>query len=669
MKLDHIQSTDDLLAFLDERGIQPVTYDADKFAIDDVHFMRIHIVDELNTSIMERFKRNIGDELYVNYQLIASDNLDKIAIQRGYGIPYRVLYDKNKKYAKDTKRSLIKKFNALKFNDGDFNPTFDNLFSVSEVVDKFYSEYTDVRDKLADIIGEDDVVHSHVLLDRLIFIYFLQARGILDDKFLTKLYINMKEGEDYYRDYLYPLFFELFNKEPSIRDPYIENKFPGIPYLNGGLFSPHGMELDGLDIPNDVWKEIFDLLDGYEWIVEEDKSDSTAITPSILGHIYEKSIQQKITGSFYTPVEITEYISTNTIIPLITEKVNRKFGTEYDDVERELLSKSEHDEEEISQISYLYFNVLRNVTICDPACGSGAFLIAAEYVLFDLYKKCIQILLFKSEFKEERNRLGNAPEYIMKRDIITRNLYGVDIQEGSVEIAKLRLWLSMISEMNDPNGIEPLPNIDYNIRAGNSLVGYTKMPSRENGIMRFFDRNKTLLDELKEKRNEYRMERSSEKSKEIKEYIDEKIVPLRKELNKMLCNELNLTVTETLSLNGSEDELLDLIQALNDKAVITKFKINCNSPNELNPDVIRNVDGMTCYTSRKSGEVSSIYPTSSFNWVRYNRSGSLVRLIRSMISDWTAVQDVEIEKKMAVNDLETLKPFHWVIEFYEVFNK
>jgi hypothetical protein len=359
-----------------------------------------------------------------------------------------------------------------------------------------------------------------------------------------------------------------------------------------------------------------------------------------LGHIYEKSVNQKETGSFYTPVEITEHMSKNTIIPMITEKVNAAFGAEYRDVERELLSKSDHDEDDVARISHLYFEVLRNLTVCDPACGSGAFLIAAEYVLFDLYKRCIQILLFKHDFKEERDRLGNSPEYVMKRDIITRNLYGVDIQEGSVEIAKLRLWLSMISEMNDPEGIEPLPNIDYNIRTGNSLVGYTKMPAQEGGIMRFFDRNKTLLDELKEKRNEYRRERSSEKSKEIKDYIDEKIVPLRKELNEMLCNEKNLPVTITIARDGTEDALLDRLQAINDESTITKFKINCRRPNDLDPDIIRNVDGMTCYTSRKSGEVSSVYPTSSFNWVRYNRSGALVQLLRSVVSDWEAVHDV-----------------------------
>ena len=677
MEIKKIGSLEEVNTFLGERGLQPESYDAFLFKIDKTHFLRLKLLPKVDAKTASEMRKNFGSEMHLSYQLLINKNFDTFIFIRGYGRPPRVVFNKKKRYPKDTKKSLLKKFNGLKYEDSDHNSTFDALFSVREVVDKFYREYRGVREKLAVIIGEKDGdMYAQVLLDRVIFIYFLQAKKIIPNNYLTKLFYEKEDSENYYRDYLFPLFFELFNKEEELREREIEQRFPGIPYLNGGLFSPReGIETNGIEISNEMWKEIFELLNRYEWVVEEDKNDSTAITPSILGHIYEKSVNQKETGSFYTPEEITQYISKNTIVPYLTGKVNEKFKTAYKEINSELLDKNNHTKEEIDQVGYLYFNWLKKITICDPACGSGAFLIAAEYLLFELYKKCVQILLFKPFFKKERERLGDCPEYVMKRDIITNNLYGVDIQEGSVEIAKLRLWLSMISEMSEKaSEIEPLPNIDYNLMSGNSLIGYTQFPKKKQTTITDFDsKHKSKLDELKEMRKEYRTTKSSKRSEEIRAYLQREIKPLRKEMNELFCKELALSTTETLtpSKNLSEEEnkktLLRRLKAINMKSVLTKFKIKCNQPNSFKAEEIKAHKGVTCYVNRKSKVVTSVSNTAAFSWVKYNRGGELSRLIETLVPEWKKVSGIEVTKKLAPEDLEELKPFHWCLEFYEVF--
>ncbi len=319
-----------------------------------------------------------------------------------------------------------------------------------------------------------------------------------------------------------------------------------VPYLNGGLFSPKDIETKNgnVQISDSVWDYVFELLNGYEWVIEEEKGDSTTLTPSILGHIYEKSViaaTQKETGSYYTPEEITTYISKNTIYPYITDKVNKKFGTKYKYIWNELLNKTEHAKEETEHIRYIYFNVLKNLKICDNACGSGAFLIASQQILLPIYWACIKILLNKPLFRVELSKLKKYRNwnYFLKKEIITKNLYGVDIQEGAVEIAKLRLWLSMVSEMElKLEDIEPLPNIDYNLLRGNSLIGYIKLPERWGSTL--FDdpqKIKRLLEERQKLINIYRETCSSTEVEQLGKDIERINKKIREELGEMLLNE------------------------------------------------------------------------------------------------------------------------------------
>jgi len=488
MRFEEIKSKEDLIDFFKKKGFQFQDYDS-LIKIDNSNFMKFEILEVLDNEVCSRkhreFRKTYKSE--IQYVLLADKEFTKFVFLRDYGTPIKFSYDKTKNYARETEGALFKKLNNLNFSEEDFNEPINNLFDIKEIVNKFYSEYRSIKNKLAKAIknlngNEQD--YAQVILDRFIFIYFLETKGILSPFYLSNLYYNKKKKQDFYEDYLKILFFECLNKEQDSnqKDRIInEINFGKIPYLNGGLFSEKKMEINSPNIKVDdkVWDDIFKLLNKYEWVVEEEQGDSTTLTPSILGHIFEKSMTedvQKGTGSYYTPEEITNYISKNTIYPFLQNRLNEKFNGNIKNLYSDLLENDNPSKEDIEKVNYLYEQV-KKLTILDNACGSGAFLIAAQQILFPIYNKCIFLLKGQPFFKEEMKKIikHHSWHYYIKRTIITNNLYGVDIQEGAVDIAKLRLWLSMVSEMNlDLAQIEPLPNIDYNILCGNSLIGFTR---------------------------------------------------------------------------------------------------------------------------------------------------------------------------------------------------
>jgi len=572
MELENVENYEDLVNFFKGRGFDDYNDDPyQEFKVSKLYKIRLKEIDRFPESVAElsRYRtelKRIGGN--VTYYLLYTQDFNKFAFMRQIGDPFKFAYDKDriKKLPTETQLSLLKKLGGLKYKDDLFNETLENLFDVKEIVKKFFNEYKSIIERLGRGITIRDVnpeLYAQILMDRIIFLYFLQTKGVLDEKYLSDNYHGKDKGRNYYRDFLRPLFFEILNNEKHDKNNDIiinEVNFGRLPYLNGGLFREKEFEKEDIEVDDSVWSEVFSLLNRYEWVVEEQKGDSTVLTPAILGHIYEKSViaaTQKETGSYYTPQEITNYISMNTIYPHITDKVNenklylfslkskhkryiktgkldgqlkgafknedvllspsakisqrgensweindetmfygiedvreqlhvywinKKSGTKYRNIYKELLNKKDHSNREIETIRLLYFHVLKKLTVLDNACGSGAFLVAALYVLIPLYRRCINILIEKDKknFGKELEEIQKHQtlEYYIKRIIITNNLYGVDIQEGAVEIAKLRLWLSMVSDV-DKDHVEPLPNIDYNIMCGNSLIGFVEAPSSE----------------------------------------------------------------------------------------------------------------------------------------------------------------------------------------------
>ncbi len=227
------------------------------------------------------------------------------------------------------------------------------------------------------------------------------------------------------------------------------------------------------------------LFESFSWNLNDTpggKDDD--MNPDVLGYIFEKYINQKAFGAYYTRPEITEYLSERTIHKLILDRINIEglpgsFETTHFERVPDLLMNLDAD-----LCKRLLYEVLPNLSLLDPACGSGAFLVAAMKTLIEIYSAIIG----KIEFINDRNlkewlrkvrKDHPSINYFIKKRIITDNLYGVDIMEEATEIARLRLFLALVASAGSVEELEPLPNIDFNIMAGNSLVGLMQIKDED----------------------------------------------------------------------------------------------------------------------------------------------------------------------------------------------
>ena len=399
------------------------------------------------------------------------------------------------------------------------------------------------------------------------FLYFIQKKRFLNgdpDYLPTKLAEMQAAGKNFYRDFLLILFFQGLAQEESEREAAAQQMLGAIPYLNGGLFLPHPIEEqhgEQIAIADAAFERLFQFFDAYTWHLDERPlRQGNEINPDVLGYIFEKYINQKQMGAYYTKEDITGYICRSTILPFLLDKCGvdvRAILTDvepyiYDAVatdeylptetEREYAARRQRYEQikadftagKIATVDDLvtynldlqaltedwlrtladpvtlrrfYFECLSRLTVLDPTCGSGAFLFAAINILEPLYDLALDKMRqivgepltpapsptqagrgeqkplsgVKSEnvvkyldFVDELKRVSQHPNrryYVLKR-IIVDNLYGVDIMDEATEICKLRLFLKMVAQVDDPAHVEPLPDIDFNIRAGNTLVGF-----------------------------------------------------------------------------------------------------------------------------------------------------------------------------------------------------
>ena len=369
-----------------------------------------------------------------------------------------------------------------------------HALDVEIVTKKFYREYSDARLKFVEYIQgigdeKDRRWYASVLLNRLMFIYFLQRKGFVDnadkkfDYLQRKLAESRERGPDrYYSEFLDALFFEGFAKPPERRDPDKAKLIGSVKYLNGGLFLPHAIEekYEGkITVADAAFENILNLFASYSWNLDDTPGgQDDEINPDVLGYIFEKYINQKAFGAYYTKPEITEYLCDQTIHRLILDKVNApdaataaKAGLRHFDSIGDLVIGLD-----APLCRKLLFEVLPGLSILDPACGSGAFLVAAMKTLIDVYVGVVGRIPFVNDgglrdWLAGVRRDHPSEAYFIKRKIITDNLYGVDIMAEGAEIARLRLFLTLVSSARTVDELEPLPNIDFNILHGNSLIG------------------------------------------------------------------------------------------------------------------------------------------------------------------------------------------------------
>ena len=352
------------------------------------------------------------------------------------------------------------------------------------------------------------------LIGRIIFCWFLrEKRSASGHSLMPKELLSFDASstiEDYYHKILEPIFFEVLNKPIKTRkETFINDLFSAIPYLNGGLFSPHEDDFfnynEGKQAINhnivvvpDLWlKSLFEVLETYNFTIDENTSfdEELSIDPEMLGRIFENLLAEinpetgesarKSTGSYYTPRVIVDYMVDESLHLYLHEKTNipeskLRSLISYDLEDDNINPLKDEEKDSIAQ-------ALGAIKILDPACGSGAFPIGAlQKIVFILqqidqngqlwFKKQIQNTPIELRKVIEREFQEKNFDYIRKLGIIRENIYGIDIQPIATEISRLRCFLTLvvderIDDTLENRGIEPLPNLDFKFVTANTLVG------------------------------------------------------------------------------------------------------------------------------------------------------------------------------------------------------
>lgn len=337
-----------------------------------------------------------------------------------------------------------------------------------EFFDGYRKQYKDFLRELPDNKQNRDYVKK--LLGRIVFLHFLQKKGWMgvpasnhgweggDKNYLAHLIERYENNDRLLSDVLEPLFFNTLNekRDNNIADDILGDNIK-IPYLNGGLFEKDNIDKLDIDFPYSYFKELMEFFSQYNFTIDENDPDDSeiGIDPEMLGHIFENLLEDnKDKGAFYTPKEIVQYMSKESVAQYLKSNTPDKLHTAIDSLIKQrvvepILQKKEN--------ARLVNQALTTVKVCDPAIGSGAFPMGVLNVLFDCRHLLYGFIGVNEVFSYAK----------VKREIIQNNIYGVDIEQGAVDIARLRFWLALVVDENEP---QPLPNLDYKIMCGDSLL-------------------------------------------------------------------------------------------------------------------------------------------------------------------------------------------------------
>jgi len=506
--------------------------------------------------------------------------------------------------------SLVQRLNLLRIAVNEEEPTLVEMllklrraFDADQVTKKFYREFSNYQKHLVSEISglenlSDKEWYSSLLLNRIMFIYFMQWKGFMDGnqnylgEKLAK--VSLLKGPNkfygFFKDFLLPLFHKGLGAGEKISvPPEIAEIIGEIPYVNGGIFSEHELELsNSIDVPDSAFKTIFEFFDNYQWHLDSRSTGKpNEINPDVLGYVFEQFVNNKEVGAYYTKEDITDYMTSNTLVVSILKKIQEissinillplahtperyiwssiKFGDEYrdeipeendyDSMERkspphiglpgetywETYRRLQHlddlrnaindgiiltlsdlvswnvdletllidliDGIDTAQDVIQIWNALSNLKIIDPTCGSGAFLFAALNQLENIYSVLLDVaeVHAKTSRNEElRQLLGEIKKHPNRRYFILKhasqkNLYGVDLMKEATEIARLRLFLKLMSTIDVIEDIEPLPDLEFNIKSGNLLIGITQA-SKLNDYLNTLDAS-SMMDDIFTKRD------------------------------------------------------------------------------------------------------------------------------------------------------------------------
>ncbi len=478
-------------------------------------------------------------------------------------------------------QSLLQRLNFIAIDISSEEPSLIEMllrlrkaFDADQVTKKFYKDYSSrQKNLLSQISGlennKDKEWYSSLLLNRIMFIYFMQWKGFMDgdQNYLFNRLNKIKtlKGPNhfygFFKDFLLPLFHKGLGAGEKITLPKEISQLVGeIPYVNGGIFSEHLLEeANQIDIPDSAFEEIFTFFDQYQWHLDSRRTGKeNEINPDVLGYVFEQFVNNKEKGAYYTKEDITDYMTSNVLIIKLLEEIEKncrinllkplvsnpdryiwpsiKFGEKVNQVNKvpsedsRLPNESSYETE--ARIKYLkdlrsiigngklenlsdlislnvdlellaidvldgldtpedvvqIWKILTGTKIVDPTCGSGAFLFAALNQLEHLYSILLDVadLHAKTSKNQELQQLLSDVKrhpnrkYFVLKHAAQNNLYGVDIMREAAEIARLRLFLKLISAIEKYEDIEPLPDLEFNIKTGNLLIGITKSDAIQN---------------------------------------------------------------------------------------------------------------------------------------------------------------------------------------------
>jgi len=490
---------------------------------------------------------------YISKRKVKNATTDTIEDKETAPKRYTYLFGKNEKALTAAQRfdKLIQKqqgnlYQYLTLND------FEEAFSVEKLSKDFFQKYKDAYEdfvefltgkrynrqgakyvelvvhpsnfQLRNLFGNDEKQARDFckrMMGRIVFLYFIQKKGwmaVEKDKkwgegnpdYLYDLFKKSKHKDDFYSQELVPLFFKTLNN-PNSESAKNEFRFP---YLNGGLFDDsQDIRFHKLALPENIFANLFETFNNFNFTIYEDAPDehTVAVDPEMLGHIFENLLEDnKEKGAFYTPKEIVHYMCRESLKDYLiaNEELNILDNdlaktTIYKIIQQQDLSKEEIQYAEKN--AYKIIDALEQVKICDPAIGSGAFPMGLLQEIFNAQ-------IYLQELKGFKKGTTDAQ---IKKHIIEESIYGVDIDAGAVDIARLRFWLSLVVDELEP---QPLPNLSFKIVCANTLIPLGKLKGDFGGTH-------DIAMELAQVRHDY-----FNASKEEKTALENKFTKLQKKL-------------------------------------------------------------------------------------------------------------------------------------------
>ena len=440
------------------------------------------------------------------------------------------------------------RFEILKGKDKTVE-SFMDAFSVEALNNEFFIKYKEqyekfckfmqndsqIRKNFADFLtdGTNKAIRDYVkkMLGRIVFLHFVQKKGWLggDYNFLKNLFAvcTQKQKDNFLDCVLEPLFFDCLNEKRygDIFDTKVKgignNGEVKIPYLNGGLFEKDLLDEPESKFPAEYFADLLEFFSEYNFTIDENDPDDAEIgvDPEMLGKIFENLLEDnKDKGAFYTPKDIVKFMCKESLVAYLFKHLSEK-----NNINKELIEKFVYTyqfPDELNKQKEYIKKLLNEVTICDPAIGSGAFPMG---ILNELFHCRVSL--------EKIEEAGQVNFVNLKSQIIEHNIYGVDIEKGAVDIARLRFWLALLVDEDTPKA---LPNLDYKIVMGDSLKGFPDgCVPRGSG---------KIIDSVLKLKHQYFNETVHTKKKQIK-----------KEIEKLFASEYSIDRTKTLGHNVTFD--------------------------------------------------------------------------------------------------------------------